>query len=384
LQAALESLQDRVTRNSADMMPSDNGQPVVVAGIVSYVRPHTSKSGKSMGFAAIEDLFGVIELTIFPRTWEAYGGMLQKDKTVLIWGKAEVKDGGSPKLLVDKIATSFDVARNADGDRTRDYYDTSYYSSDDNARSDAMLADYFAAIGGGQQPKAPASDEARAAAEDAASATAPPPASTPAQAAAPRAESMADDPFDDMPDDLAWSGASKFKPGERPPTETFVHAAEAIVAKYEVSNEPATAQDPDDADLSAARPAITDVSFERAAPAAPNEPPREPAEPYYSKPDPALNPHPLASEAPLLALSEPLTVIIRRNGDMLADIAKLEAVVQTLKSYEGPQPFVVLLRQIDSMGKSNDTLVDFPNDTTRDCRELRARLIELLGPGCVA
>jgi hypothetical protein len=69
---------------------------------------------------------------------------------------------------------------------------------------------------------------------------------------------------------------------------------------------------------------------------------------------------------------------------MLADIAKLEAVVQTLKSYEGPQPFVVLLRQIDSMGKSNDTLVDFPNDTTRDCRELRARLIELLGPGCVA
>ncbi len=106
LAEALGQLQDRITRNSADMTVADNGQPVVVAGIVTSVRPHTSKTGKSMGFAVIEDLYGTIELTIFPRTWDAYSELIQKDKTLLIWGKAEVRDGGSPKMLVDKVAAS--------------------------------------------------------------------------------------------------------------------------------------------------------------------------------------------------------------------------------------------------------------------------------------
>jgi hypothetical protein len=92
----------------------------------------------------------------------------------------------------------------------------------------------------------------------------------------------------------------------------------------------------------------------------------------------ATNSHPHAQDLPLIASREPLVVVLYRNGDARSDVAKLEAVHQTLCKYEGEQPFVILLR-----GSGKDTPIDFPNDTTRDCAELRAELTALLGAKCV-
>jgi hypothetical protein len=35
-------------------------------------------------------------------------------------------------------------------------------------------------------------------------------------------------------------------------------------------------------------------------------------------------------------------------------------------------------------GGPHEQIIDFPNNSTRDCQELRQRLQDLLGPGCVA
>jgi hypothetical protein len=78
---------------------------------------------------------------------------------------------------------------------------------------------------------------------------------------------------------------------------------------------------------------------------------------------------------------EHLIITIRRSGDARQDIARLEAVHQTLLAYPGPHTFAIHLRQA---GKDKDIVLDFPNDRTRDCPELRARLAALLGAGCVA
>jgi DNA polymerase III subunit alpha len=316
---SLQHLQDRVTRHSASFVDTDNGQQAVVAGLVTYVRPHTAKSGKAMGFAGIEDLYGTVELTLFPRTWDTYGGMLEKDKVVLVWGKAEVREGTSPKLLVDKISTSVDVARSADDDRRGQYFaGIDRYDSDDEQRAvdEAATEEYFSNIGFGSAPPAavtPASDPVAAAAVD----------DTPA-----------------VPDTL-----EPFDAGEDTPPMPVESAA--------VSEQSAA---------------------ERAAP---TEPP-QPAEPYYVVP-PAVNPHPAAQGEGLLAWSEPLTVSIHRSGDARSDIAKLEAALQTLRGSPGTQPFVIILRN----GGAGDALLDFPNDSTGDSPDLRARLVRLLGPGCV-
>jgi hypothetical protein len=54
-------------------------------------------------------------------------------------------------------------------------------------------------------------------------------------------------------------------------------------------------------------------------------------------------------------------------------------VLRTVKSHKGPQPFSLLLRN----GGTRDQIIDFPDDNTQDCPELRQRLQDLLGPGCV-
>ncbi len=70
LQATLDALQDQVTHNSSQLGPAENGAKVRLAGVINFIRPHTTKSGKAMAFGEMEDMFGRVELTIFPRTWK--------------------------------------------------------------------------------------------------------------------------------------------------------------------------------------------------------------------------------------------------------------------------------------------------------------------------
>ena len=86
----------------------------------------------------------------------------------------------------------------------------------------------------------------------------------------------------------------------------------------------------------------------------------------------------------------PLNVVMHRNGDARSDVAKLEAALQTLRKYEGQQPFTITLTSSIGQGSSSNgsgggrpMTLDFPNDTTRDCAELRAELTALLGAKCV-
>ncbi len=75
-----------------------------VAGIVTRVRPHQTKTGKSMGFVTLEDVQGNIELVVFPRTWDKYWEALEVDNVVLIDGKVDAQSG-DPKVLVDSVTT---------------------------------------------------------------------------------------------------------------------------------------------------------------------------------------------------------------------------------------------------------------------------------------
>ena len=72
--------------------------------MVSRVRPHLAKSGKYMGFAAIEDIQGAIELAIFPGTWEKYRTLVQVDEVIIASGRVD-SESKEPKVLVDTIRT---------------------------------------------------------------------------------------------------------------------------------------------------------------------------------------------------------------------------------------------------------------------------------------
>jgi len=111
----LDVLTETVTHFSGQLSESGERERVRVAGLITRVRPHLTKSGKSMGFVTIEDLQGTIELVVFPRIWEQYADLIQADKIILVEGRVDA-ESTEPKVLVDSITTDLQVTASLESD----------------------------------------------------------------------------------------------------------------------------------------------------------------------------------------------------------------------------------------------------------------------------
>jgi DNA polymerase-3 subunit alpha len=106
LNPVMEALQDVVTHYSGQLAEVSPEERVRVAGIVTRLRHHQTRTGKPMAFATIEDIQGAIDLVIFPRTWQRYSEMMEMDRILLVDGRVD-NEGAEPKVLVDYITTEF-------------------------------------------------------------------------------------------------------------------------------------------------------------------------------------------------------------------------------------------------------------------------------------
>ncbi len=107
-----KDLERAVTHNAAQLSEAGEKSFVRVAGLISSVRPHQTRNGKSMGFAVLEDLYGTIDLVIFPQTWDRFYHLFVQDNVVLIEGKLDPR-GGEPNIIVNKVSTEFQVVNPA-------------------------------------------------------------------------------------------------------------------------------------------------------------------------------------------------------------------------------------------------------------------------------
>ncbi len=329
-------------------------------------------------------MFGRIELTIFPRTWEEYQDKIQREKIVVVWGKAEVRDGGTPKLLVERVSDSLTRAASAD---VRQDFSTPQY---DEPMPMLAQAHTSAAV------NAPAAQQARTEAvvqRPAAQQTVvqqsvvQQPVSTPVKAAAstaktaprmlkestldsydipPEPEFSDDIPYEDgvaesvdtdiwIPDDFAPARSNgKGERVEAKATGSVVAVATApSLAMTQTTRQ--LAAKPASANSASAKPAMAQYAAVTLAP----------AKPASSAPAPARVDAPLSTG--------PILVVIRRCGNVKQDVARMEAIHQTLLEFKGKQSFSIRLRN----GGRQDVTLDFPNDVTRDCVELRMKLTAL-------
>ena len=80
----------------------DNTRSVKIAGMISTIRPLTTKKGDPMAFGTLEDLDGKIDLVFFPRTWEAVRNDVKIDQVMLVMGKIQAR-GEDLSILVDNV-----------------------------------------------------------------------------------------------------------------------------------------------------------------------------------------------------------------------------------------------------------------------------------------
>jgi DNA polymerase-3 subunit alpha len=122
LSPVMDALTQIVTHFSGQLSEAAPGEKVRVAGIVTRVRPHLTKTGKNMGFVTLEDVQGNIELVVFPKTWDKSWELFEVDKVVLVDGKIDAQSG-DPKVLVDSVTTDITTIRSAEQNpaRGKDY-----------------------------------------------------------------------------------------------------------------------------------------------------------------------------------------------------------------------------------------------------------------------
>ena len=77
---------------------------VRLGGILKSKKTMITKTNKMMAFAALEDLFGTIELVIFPNVYSNYKDLIEDENIVIVEGHFQESEVEEPKILVDAIS----------------------------------------------------------------------------------------------------------------------------------------------------------------------------------------------------------------------------------------------------------------------------------------
>lgn len=80
-----------------------DGGSVVIGGLIDDVKLQTTKNGGLMAFLVLEDLYGRIEVVVFPRTLEKYRPLLKTDRRVIIHGKINYNEEMNVSIISNII-----------------------------------------------------------------------------------------------------------------------------------------------------------------------------------------------------------------------------------------------------------------------------------------
>ena len=100
----LNSMGQELLEDNANMSAKDlEGKINVLCGLVSFVKPLTTKSGKQMAFVNIQDMYDEAETIVFPNVYSKYQNLLTQGSPVMVKGKISLKDDEKSKILVEEV-----------------------------------------------------------------------------------------------------------------------------------------------------------------------------------------------------------------------------------------------------------------------------------------
>ncbi len=116
-----ENLKKFISNSTLDFIKNEDdqvenikdGQKVIVGGIISSITSNFTKNNKQMAFLTLEDLFGTIEVIVFPDVFSKYSKFLKEDSVVVIEGKASISENQSSKIICSSIKP-YEILQQAD------------------------------------------------------------------------------------------------------------------------------------------------------------------------------------------------------------------------------------------------------------------------------
>ena len=80
-----------------------DGQEVVIGGIIMGKTVKATKNNKMMAFISLEDLYGSVEVLVFPNDYEQYRAFLEEDQKIYVRGRVSVSEEEDSKLICQQI-----------------------------------------------------------------------------------------------------------------------------------------------------------------------------------------------------------------------------------------------------------------------------------------
>ena len=125
LDDVMEIIEEKATAKSLDFMTDEEGDggfnavdkiPYTVGGLIEKVTVKTTKRGDTMAFVTLEDLYGNMEVIVFPKDYVKYRDKLIKDSKVLIKGNATVSETEA-KLILSELYTFDDLKKDLNAEK---------------------------------------------------------------------------------------------------------------------------------------------------------------------------------------------------------------------------------------------------------------------------
>ena len=97
------ALRRRVDCSIPEALESEDGKFLTIGGIVNQVNRRYTKKGDLMATFMLEDLQGVIEVTVFPKTLEKYGHQIADDMLISVRGRMDARDEAKVGFMATEI-----------------------------------------------------------------------------------------------------------------------------------------------------------------------------------------------------------------------------------------------------------------------------------------
>ena len=396
LSPVMDELTQAVTHFSGQLSEVNPTERVRVAGLITRIRTHQTKTGKSMGFVTLEDLQGTVELVIFPRTWEKASQIIEFDKIILAEGRVDV-ESAEPKVLVDTISTDLKVTVPLAGsfsspapsmDAPANHPDDNRFNSPAKKQNGTKeFEPPWRALGSDDQFEANHMDEEVLFEED--------PLFTPST----------EEGYNDMPpppDDLPYEWNKREAASdtvEQPPTRngsTGAALQEAITAPHPDHIPAYLSEDNTQERGTSTTKSDTGGSETQGGIGSTNEPEPQSIDAPLASQEAFLQAEPTQIRDSLIADSQSIppgmtyilppagppdgepvhmiTVVLRSTGDKTRDVLRMRRIYGLLSTFPGDDRFALHMFE-----RGRGYLVEFPNFTTGYCPELISRLSFLVG-----
>ena len=116
LEEFLTKWKKHTTNISTDFMEDDDsekelkvhdGDRVCVGGMINSISIKSTKTNKMMAFFTVEDMYGSVEVIVFPKDYEKYRTAIVQDEKVFVRGRVNVTENEGGKVICESI-TNFD------------------------------------------------------------------------------------------------------------------------------------------------------------------------------------------------------------------------------------------------------------------------------------